>query len=83
MVRFIAIPVMLFTTNIFSLEYMAEEDLNLYIEEDQDQEESHIKRSAMAIQQEICQMLMKEFGEGEVLPPKTIKNLLLQVNKNL
>ena len=58
---------------------MAEEDLDFYIKEDRDEEESRTRKSAMLVQQEIRMMLQKEFGGGEALEPETIKNLLLQV----
>ena len=64
---------------VLILEYMAEEDLDFYIKEDRDEEESHTRKSAMLMQQEIRMMLQKEFGGGEALEPETIKNLLLQV----
>ena len=58
---------------------MAEEDLDFYIKEDRDEEESRTRKSAMLVQQEIRMMLQKEFGGGEALEPEIIKNLLLQV----
>ena len=33
----------------------------------------------MAAQQEIRELLRKEFGEGEALDPESIKNLILQL----
>ena len=56
-----------------------EEDLNLYISEDQDTEVQHTRKTTQQIQTSIMQDLRQVLGVDASLPENVAKELILQV----